>query len=308
MILKRFVKRFVYMKKIYSLSGMISLFVIIIVSFTFSISFSESFSYDKDNSIKAYLLSKILESEIDKVSSILEITSQLPEIKKSPNATLLSETREIYNGIPEFRDQDKRHIIKNIVLNYDDISGAGFLMPNGDMYIREPFNGQLNLSKTNFSFRDYYKGVTDSGKIFMGDVIISAATGKPVAITAVPIFANKDLEDKEDRKGKEITGILYSTLDFNIPNQILHSLNLTNSERVVYLDHLGNKISDTVKTTINNEATIFSNLQGFDNAISGISGNIIEDINNTKMIISYYPVKTIQNTWALLWMEPYTNE
>ena len=292
------------MKKIYSIYGIISLFVIIMSFFTFNPSFSETLSY-KNNNLKAYLLSKTLEGEIDKISTILEITSQLPEIKKSPNATLLAETNEMYKGIPEFIEQDKRYILKNIVLNYEDIAGAGFLMPTGDMYILEPYYKQLNLSKTNFSFRDYYKGALDSGKIFMDDVILSIATGKPVTITAIPIFANTNLENNTD---KEITGILLSSLDFNIPNQILHSLNLTNSERAVYLDHLGNKIADSSGITTNNETDVFSNLKSFSNAVSGNSGNIIEEVNNTKMIISYYPVKAVQNIWAVLWMEPYTNE
>ncbi|MGD1835187.1 MAG: PDC sensor domain-containing protein, partial [Nitrososphaeraceae archaeon] len=185
---------------------MISLFVIIISFFTSNSSFSENPSYDDNNNLKAYLLSKTLEAEIDKVSTILEITSQLPEIKKSPNATLLAETKEMYNGISEFSDRDKRYVLKDIVLNYEDIAGAGFLMPNGDMYILEPYYKQLNLSKTNFSFRDYYKGTLDSGKIFMDDVIISTATGKPVTITAMPIFANTNLENNENNTNNEIAG------------------------------------------------------------------------------------------------------
>ncbi|MDX1373547.1 MAG: PDC sensor domain-containing protein, partial [Nitrososphaeraceae archaeon] len=240
---------------------------------------------------------------------ILEITSKLPEIKKSPNATLLAETIETYNGVPETSEKDKRNILKTMVLNYDDIAGAGFLMPNGDMYILEPYYKQLNLSKTNFSFRDYYKGAVDAGKIFMDDVIISTATGKPVTITVIPIFGNANFENNENNTDNEITGILLSSLDFNVPNKLLNSLNLTNSERVVYLDHLGNKIADSLDTTINNETEdIFSNLTSFNNAVSGVSGNIIEDFNNTKMIISYYPVKAVQNTWAVLWMKPYTNQ
>ncbi|MGD1837399.1 MAG: PDC sensor domain-containing protein [Nitrososphaeraceae archaeon] len=293
-------------KKKYSISGMISLFVILISSFTFNQSFSENISDYNDNNIKSYLLSKTLEAEIDKVSTILEITSKLPEMRKSPNATLLSETIETYNGIPELSEQEKRKVLKNIVLNYDDISGAAFLMTNGDMYIREPFNEQLNLNKTNLSFREYYKGALQTGAIYMDNVIISVATEKPIAVTAIPIFANNTLEKIESNK--EIVGILYSTLNFNVPNQLLKSLNLTNSERVVYLDHLGNKIADSSKIAPQNETSIFSNLQSFNNSISGISGTIIEDVNNTKMIISYNPVKSVQNTWALLWMKPHTND
>ena len=294
-------------KKIYSVFALISLFGLLVTSFSFNQSFSKNISNDdNDTNIKSYLLSKILEAEIDKVSTILEITSKSPEIRKSPNATLLSETIETYNGIPELSEQEKRNVLKNIVLNYDDISGAAFLMPNGDMYIREPFYEQLNLNKSNLSFRDYYKGALESGTIYMDNVIISVATGKPIAVTAIPVFANDVLENSMN--DREIVGLIYSTLNFNVPNQLLESLNLTNSERVVYLDHLGNKIADSSMTAPQNEISIFSNLQSFNNAISGMSGNIIEDVNNTKMIISYAPVNAVQNTWSLLWMKPYSND
>jgi hypothetical protein len=46
----------------------------------------------------------------------------------------------------------------------------------------------------------------------------------------------------------------------------------------------------------------FSHLEGFKNAIAGKSGYIIEVVNGTKMLISYYPIKAIQTTWVVLSM------
>ncbi|MDF0680896.1 MAG: hypothetical protein P0116_08035 [Candidatus Nitrosocosmicus sp.] len=44
--------------------------------------------------------------------------------------------------------------------------------------MEEPFSLQKNLSKTNFAFRDYYKGVITNNDTFLGNVVVSASTGR----------------------------------------------------------------------------------------------------------------------------------
>ena len=51
--------------------------------------------------------------------------------------------------------------------------------------------------------------------------------------------------------------------------------------------------------------TIIRLIESFNNAIKGLSGNTVEEFDNTTMLISYAPVKYIQNSWALLWIQPY---
>ena len=82
-------------------------------------------------------------------------------------------------------------------------------------------------------------------------------------------------------------------------------VSLENSERVLFLDTFGNKIADSIKSNFMNESSTLSNLSSFNNAIKGVSGNTVEEFNNTTMLISYAPVKSIQNSWALLWIKPY---
>jgi hypothetical protein len=45
-------------------------------------------------------------------------------------------------------------------------------MPNGYMYMAEPYSSQLNLTKSNFDFRDYYKGAVSTHTTYLGNVII----------------------------------------------------------------------------------------------------------------------------------------
>src|SRR3712207_9449264 len=67
-----------------------------------------------------------------------------------------------------------------------------FLMPNGDIYLIEPYSQQQNLTGNNFAFRDYYKGAVESRNTYLSDVIISAALGRPQANIAVPMYSENN--------------------------------------------------------------------------------------------------------------------
>jgi hypothetical protein len=76
--------------------------------------------------------------------------------------------------------------------------------------------------------------------------------------------------------------------------------------RAVYLDHNGNKVADSDVDKANTAESL-ATLASFKHAaIDGQSGSTVEtvDNNNTKMIVTYQPVKAFHNTWAVLLMQP----
>jgi hypothetical protein len=226
------------------------------------------------------LLSEVLENKIQKAASILETLSV----------------------VPEDTDIAKRHIARNILSKFsDDLVSVLFLMPNGDVYLYEPYTRQKNLTKTNFSFRDYFNGALLTNDTFLGDVIVSHASGLKQAQLALPLF---NLESKN--KSISLDGILSAGLNFKTYDKILQTINLTNQERLVFLDNNGTRIADTdlikrVNTRKNSiDESVFRNLQSFKNAIMSKSGVINETINGSKIQIQYVPVKAVQKNWALL--------
>ncbi|MGA7368289.1 MAG: hypothetical protein WBX01_04115, partial [Nitrososphaeraceae archaeon] len=85
----------------------------------------------------------------------------------------------------------------------------------------------------------------------------------------------------------------------------LQSLDLTaHNERVVYVDGNGTKIADSDKKLGLDSSESFGGLESFHNAMNGEFGSIGERVSQTPMIVSYYPVEALQNTWAVLWMQP----
>jgi hypothetical protein len=76
-----------------------------------------------------------------------------------------------------------------------------------------------------------------------------------------------------------------------------------NNTRVVYVGHNGQKIADSdINKSKNPES--FVTLNSFKDAINGKSGSIVDTVdNNTKMLVTYQPVKAFHNTWVVLLMQ-----
>ena len=218
----------------------------------------------------------------------------MPEVKNISSAHMLNDTLEQLKGMPQNADVPKRQVAK-ILGKYGEFQVVFFVMPNGDMYVEEPYSCQENLSKTNFAFRDYYKGAINNHDTFLGNVIASASSGQNQAVMAVPIYSGAN---------GSLTGIWAGGLDLNDFKESLQSLNLSNNERIVYVDSLGQVVADSDKQlSYQNES--FANLQGFKNAVNGKSGTIKEIVNGTEMLVSYYPIKALSNNWAVLLIQPY---
>jgi len=244
------------------------------------------------------ILVKNLENRIHKAGAILEITSKLPEVRDVPYEQSLNQTLNSLHGIPQYADIEKRQVGSNVLSSNNDLYEIFFVMPNGNMYLLEPYSIQQTLTLNNFAFRDYFQGALKTNDTFLGNVHnTAAASGARTAKISVPVYSLKD--------NSTVAGVWASSIDFNVLSKELQSLNLTSlgdSTRVVYVDSKGQKIadSDINKNTIPES---FSNLRGFKAAISGQTGSMIDKVNNTKMVVAYQPVNVFHNTWVVLLMQ-----
>jgi C4-dicarboxylate-specific signal transduction histidine kinase len=109
------------------------------------------------------ILANELETRINKSGAILEITSRLPQVKSAPYASSISPE---LHGVPRDVDMPKRKVAQDILDTDEDFQVIFFLMPNGDVYLIEPYSQQQNLTGNNFAFRDYYKGALESRDTF----------------------------------------------------------------------------------------------------------------------------------------------
>ena len=251
-----------------------------------------------NNILITNILAKNIENHIQKAGSILGITSKLPQVTDTSYAHLLNQTLSTLHGIPRYADTEKRQVAKNIIASNSDLYKIYFIMPNGDMYFLEPYSTQQTLTKNNYAFRDYFQGAIKTNDTYLGNVIIATAASHPrEAVIAVPVYSLRD--------NSTIAGVWAGSIDFNVLNKELQSLNITsssdggNNTHVVYVDNNGQKIADS---DINKSKTpeSFANLNSFKNAINGQSGSIIDTVDNTQMLVTYQPVKAFHNTWIVL--------
>jgi hypothetical protein len=247
---------------------------------------------------KLNLVSNIIENRIEKAAAILENTSKLPNMREP---LLLNLFNPVIKGIPQNTDLNRRQIGQEVLSkNPDEFVAFLFQMPNGSVYLLEPFARQQNLSTYDLSHRDYYKGAKETNHIFLSNVITSASSGRNQAQLAIPVFSQAGSQNGT------LVGILSAGLNFKTYNKILQSLNLTAQERVVLLDSNGTKIADSdvkqksslLKSTIQDVS--FRKLQSFNNALKGQTGEIVETINGSNYKVEYKPLKAIQNNWVLL--------
>jgi hypothetical protein len=258
-----------------------------------------------DQTLIVKLLADNLEDRLNKSAAILEITSRLPELKNVSYANLIDTT---LHGIPQDLDIEKRKIAQDILTADRDFRVIFFLLPNGDMYLEEPYSNQQNLTRNNFAFRDYYRGAVSTGETYLGNVVISSSSGLAQANMAVPIYSAGKNSNSDN--ATSLSGVWAGGLNLTVFSESLQSLNLTNEERIVYVDQYGQKIADSDKELLlnRNQNESFTDLQSFKNAVKGESGSIVEVINGTEMLVLYEPAKFYDTTWVALLMQPFYSE
>ena len=258
-----------------------------------------------DRSLIVKLLADNLKNRIDKSAAILEITGELPQVKNVSYANSISPE---LHGIPKDLDIAKRKVAQDILASDKDLQLIFFLMPNGDMYMEEPYSRQQNLTGNNFAFREYYKGAVSTGDTYLGNIFISASSGLPQSNIVVPFYssASDNNGNRNNTNNMTLSGMWSGGLNLTEFSESLQSLNLTDGERIVYVDQNGQKVADSNKQLFRtNQNESFANLQAFNNALQEQKpGSIMEMINGTRMLVFYEPVQFHSTTWAVLLLKP----
>jgi Cache domain len=270
---------------------------------------AESTTIPADRSLMVKLLADNLENRLNKSAAILEITGELPQVK---NVSYASSISSELHGIPKDLDIAKRKVAHDILASDKDLQLIFFLMPNGDMYMEEPYSRQQNLTGNNFAFREYYKGAISTRDTYLGNIVISASSGLPQSNIAVPLYSSSASDNNGNRNNSNnnnltLLGIWSGGLNLTVFSETLQSLNLTNGERIVYVDQNGQKVADSNKQSFRtNQNESFTNLQAFNNALlqEQKPGSVVEMINGIRMLVFYEPVQFHSTTWAVLLLKP----
>lgn len=329
-------------KKIYKKTSIICLFIIIsIYLMNFSI-IGNSFAQTNNNTVNnnstffnaqpkaelepfhttinsqeslVKLLTFITKDKINDAINLLEITSKDSAVKSTPN---ISEVNTLFKGIPKDSDFDKRKVAQDILNRSKDFKSVFFVLPNGDIYLGEPFEDQQQLPRLNYADREWYKGVKEENKTYTSSVFMSASINAPAIAIAVPVHNTNNL----DGNNKTLIGYWVGIINLQSINQVIDSLELNGKEQIIIFDNNGTELinskgisqtnlshifdSDFVHPLLNNTANVLNQTElgdtfKYDTNISQEKSIFdVDVINVNDYDLIYQPVEVGDKSWIVM--------
>lgn len=245
----------------------------------------------KQNAVK--LISSVLETKFSEKIKTMQRSGYLDSVRNVPYADQIDES---IKGIPDNLDVEKRIAAQRILRSDNDFNVVFFVVPNGDMYIQEPYSAQINNNVLNFAFRDWYKGAVSSNHTYVSEAYMSQATDRKAVAISEPIYSNNDI----------LAGLWVGLINLDSLEQQISNLDFSDNRRILIADHHGNTIIDTGNPD-NDKSIQHTDLESIRSALDGKSGSITETINGTKMFSVYQYAKIGPHNWAVVLTQPYEN-
>jgi len=212
------------------------------------------------------LFANLLDSKISIAVDDLEISSRDETLKE---VQFLKNVSSNYNGIHSTLDLDKRNLAKDILQRNTDIASIFFVLPNGDIYLGEPYMDQEQLPRINFADREWYKGVVKNNQTYISSIFMSASINAPAIAIAVPVYSpTGDLESQVG--SSSLSGYWVGIINLKSLEDLFKSLSLINQDQFILIDHNGTEFLDNKKLKI---GPAYSSSHENDSSLSS-SGNL----------------------------------
>ena len=192
------------------------------------------------------LFADLIHDKISNTVETLEISSRDESLKNVP---FIKNVSSDHNGIRSTLDLDKRNLAKDILQRNKDIASIFFVLPNGDIYMGEPYRDQEQLPRINFADREWYKGVVKNDQTYISSIFLSASINAPAIAVAVPVYSQKS--DSNIQTGSSsLSGYWVGIINLKSLADLLEGLPLNNENRFILIDHNGSELLDTNKSKI----------------------------------------------------------
>jgi hypothetical protein len=230
-------------------------------------------------------------SLLNNTKNILQGSAYLPQVYNVPYSNSIDTS---IHGIPKELDLSKRGIAQEIFNQDSTVETVAFLLPNGDVYMIEPYDQQIHVTSSNFAFRDYYKGPINTHQPYLSDVFKSQASGHDISVISVPVYSENGT----------LSGIWLGAMNLAQIGTKLNSEYHGETGLIVILDHNGHIAAQSEGYNLANN-TQLQDLGIYKLALDGQSSSLVTEIDGTKMLVSYLPIKTFSGTWAMFILKPY---
>lgn len=148
------------------------------------------------------------------------------------------------HGIPKNLDITKRDMLTTVLKENPDIASIFLVLPNGNIYLGEPYADQEQLPRLNFADREWFKGVQLHNGTYASTVFQSAAINAPALAVAIPIFNIKsdDFVSHFKDDTHRTNGYLVGILDFNSTKQMLYNSQKSSENKFYLVDTNGSQL------------------------------------------------------------------
>lgn len=251
--------------------------------------------------ISASALANRFELRIEDATKVVLVASRNDAFAQIGHSDMV---RDETKGIPLEAEPEMRKVANDVLQQYGNFETFAIILPNGDVYFVEPYESQTSLPRINFADREWYIGATKTGKPFVAGALISAATGNRIIPIAIPLY------DSQFGPSQVLKGIVVVALDMEtLEHQLREELNLSDNNRVVFVDNKGNAIQDLSehKPEPLDEIASFSDLQSAQRVAAGQTGFIIEQVEGVETLTVYRPATMGNSFWGVLVMQPTEN-
>lgn len=229
---------------------------------------------------------------LDDLKAVLLLTSQLPSVYQ---VNFAESIKEELHGIPQSDDPAKRKIAQDILRYNPSLEAVFFAMPDGRMYINEPYHRQENLKTLDFRFRDWYVGVTTTKSTYVSETFQSYGSNENAVAVTVPVYDESN----------NFVGIWGGIIDLDYFNNLFDNLALEKNERVHIIDHKGNTVIDSIDFLQQDIILNQNHKESVNLALSGKEGTTIHTNEDTKFFSYHTPVNVGSHQWAMVVEEPY---
>lgn len=240
---------------------------------------------DRTNHTK--VLADVFATRIDEITNLLETTSKYPAVRNISYENLVSTE---FMGIPESSDIEKRNVAKHLIKNESILGGVYFTLPNGDVYLGEPYSAQEQLPRLNFADRDWYKGVSKTNETYVSSVFFSASTRAPATAIALPVY--------QDDSNIKLLGYWVGIINIEPLWKTIKDDYLTGGQELNVIDHESTEMFNSGKynyTEIQSAPSFYEN----GNATMIDKDSAIIRILDGNIIAISYPIHIRSHVWTV---------
>lgn len=189
---------------------------------------------------KIHFQKQRIESDFSMIIKSQEGFTKQPEWK---TLSYVNSHDRTIGGIPQNVEVNKRNIAKYMVDKYG-FQSFGITTLDGQMYLLEPFEDQLSLSKYNFADREWFQGVLNYKETFVSDVFVSSATNHPIIVISAPLFSEEG----------NIIGMWGGGMDLEFLTSYLDEIR-ERTTSITLIDDKGTVIADTNDSSYHEKAS-----------------------------------------------------